>query len=436
MHAPSPVSRRRSGALPLTAFTLVAVALTASCEQPTAPEVRTAPVAGPQASALAVPLPPGFTPGCTSGTQPGGALYQVCFPPSWNGSVIVYAHGYVPDFEPLAIPEEAPGLAAFAAGLGFGFASTSYRINGLAIPEGVADVHELAGILRTTYGVPGLLLLAGASEGGAVATLAAEAPGGAFQGALSTCGPTGSFQRQIDYFGDFHVLFNYFFPGVNVGNPTGVPAAVVAAWDLPGGVRDQALAAIVSNPAAAQQLLAVSRAAVDPGDPTTAANTILGILRYDVLATNQALVKLGGQPFDNRATWYWGSSNDFRLNRLVRRVTADAAARHAVASSYETSGRLTMPYVSVHTTLDEIVPFDQQVRYRLKALFNGSATEHSAFPVVRYGHCNFEQSELTLGLGLLAVKVGAATAPTVAASLAGPARGAFREGLREMRPGG
>ena len=36
--------------------------------------------------------------------------------------------------------------------------------------------------------------------------------------ALALCGPVGDFAGQIDYLGDFRVLFDYFFPGVIPGD--------------------------------------------------------------------------------------------------------------------------------------------------------------------------------------------------------------------------
>lgn len=140
-------------------------------------------------------------------------------------------------------------------------------------------------------------------------------------------------------------------------------------------------------------------------------------LWYNVFATNDAIAKLDGQPFDNTRRWYSGSGEDLRLNLRVQRVRADAAALAAVAADYQTSGHLAMPYVSLHTTGDQIVQFVQQPWYRVKALLAGAAREHRALPIFRYGHCNFEQGDLTVGLALLMLKVGAATSPTLASAM-------------------
>ena len=88
----------------------------------------------------AVPLLP--VPGpCVDDVLPAGALSRICVPAQgWNGSLIVYAHGYVAFNEPLGFYNlELPDgtyLPDLVQSLGFAFATTSYRRNGLAILEG------------------------------------------------------------------------------------------------------------------------------------------------------------------------------------------------------------------------------------------------------------------------------------------------------------
>jgi hypothetical protein len=430
------------------ALTLTALAAVVACDAPTAPDIQNPrpepPSAGAALLPALVPIPPDLE-GCgspvaydTGDPAHPSALYQVCWPAAWNGGFIVYGHGYTFAGLPLAIPAEVETLAPFALSQGFAFAATSYRVNGLAVPEGVQDMMALAGIVRQEardrLGVEDVpVLITGASEGGAVTTLAAEQHPGAFQGALSTCGPTGSFQRQIDYLGDFDVLFNYFFPDVFDGRvtPGGVDTAVMAGWFAT--YRPAAEAAVAANPTAAARLLSVGGVPVDASDPDGVWNAIDALLWYNVFATNDAISKLGGQPFDNSRRWYLGSGQDFRLNRRVQRFRADATARANVAAHYETSGDLAMPYVSLHTTGDPIVRFVQQPLYRLKALAAGAWREHSAFPVFRYGHCAFEEGDLSLGLALLLFKVGASSSSALVAALPTPsARSDFRRLSKEL----
>src|SRR4029453_17254706 len=43
---------------------------------------------------------------CMDGQQASGATYRICMPTTWNGKLLVYAHGYVSPTQPLGIPEE------------------------------------------------------------------------------------------------------------------------------------------------------------------------------------------------------------------------------------------------------------------------------------------------------------------------------------------
>src|SRR5256885_305435 len=83
------------------------------------------------------------TPGpCQDGTLPSGALSRICIPSTgWNGDLVVWAHGYVDATQPITFYHlDLPGglyLPALVQSLGYAFATTSYRKNGLAVLEGV-----------------------------------------------------------------------------------------------------------------------------------------------------------------------------------------------------------------------------------------------------------------------------------------------------------
>ena len=171
------------------------------------------------------------TVGCHDGTLDAtGALYRVCYPASWNGELVVYAHGYVVADQPLVIPDDhidGQSIAQVVNGLGYGYATTSYRANGLVADEGVEDVAQLVEEVRHRFTPdPSRTFIVGVSEGGLVAALSAERHPELFDGALAACGPVGDFAAQIDYLGDFRVLFDYFFPDVIPGGPVDVPDSV------------------------------------------------------------------------------------------------------------------------------------------------------------------------------------------------------------------
>jgi hypothetical protein len=181
---------------------------------------------------------------------------------------------------------------------------------------------------------------------------------------------------------------------------------VIANWPTISGNVAAALAN-PANAAATAQLLRVTRVPYDPKDPTTIAESVLGILWYNVFATNDAIARLGGQPFDNRFRFYRGSSNDWALNRGVARYRADWRALIEIQAHYQTSGRLAAPLVTMHTWADPIVPYWHEPLYRLKTWMSGSCRMHTNLPIFRYGHCRFDKEEALIALSILAYKVNA-----------------------------
>jgi pimeloyl-ACP methyl ester carboxylesterase len=322
-------------------------------------------------------------------------------PATWNGDLMIWAHGYVDPSEPVAIPEDqlvlpdGTSLIDLATGLNFAFATTSYRYNGLAAPWAVEDVVQLVGIFEAAHGPTNNNFLVGASEGGFVTALALENYPQVFDGGVAACGPVGDFGYQLAYFADFRVIFNYFFPGILPGG-TVIPQEVIDNWDST--YVPQIEAAIAAEPQKTAQLLAVTGAPTDPNDSSTIADTVLGILSYNVHATNDTLAKLGGNPYDNTARYYTGSADDVALNAGVERVSQDLGPVLFLNYFFKTTGQLDSPLVTMHTLRDPIVPAWHEDIYNWKVQLAGGFLTHVNVPVDRYGHCQFEAAEAYLAL--------------------------------------
>ncbi len=356
--------------------------------------------------AAAQPLP--AISGCQQGVQPGGALWQICLPEQdWNGDLVIFAPGYTVVTAPLDLPDltlpDGTSMPEVVLQRGFAFATTSYRANGLVVLDGMADIQELVALFPMIVGqAPTRTYLVGVSQGGLITTLLIEQVPELFSGGLAMCAPIGDFKRQIEYWGDFRVLFDYFFPGVLPGSPIAIPFSVIDSWEsvyIP--QIEQALAA---HPQAAQELMITARAMVAPSMPAMYTTTTLNLLWYNVFATNDANARLGGNPYGNRDRWYLGSRDDWLLNRQIARFDADPQALAALAA-YETSGNLTVPLVTLHTLGDDVVRFDQAFRYQRKVVAMGQRMYLNTLPIVRYGHCAFTQTEVLAAFGLLLLRV-------------------------------
>jgi hypothetical protein len=138
-------------------------------------------------------------------------------------------------------------------------------------------------------------------------------------------------------------------------------------------------------------------------NPATWKPATVNLLWYNVFATNDARHKLGGNPFGNRNRWYTGSANDRLLNQQVRRFRADEIALKHLAP-YETSGRVRLPLVTLHTTGDEVIPYWQEQRYLAKVQTSGEGRV-TPIPILGYGHCDFSQEEVLAAFKLLAWQV-------------------------------
>jgi pimeloyl-ACP methyl ester carboxylesterase len=339
--------------------------------------------------------------GCTDGALEG-ALTRVCFPAEWNGDLIVYAHGYVEPQAPLAVPENELGgtpVEDLVNALGYAYATTSYRANGLVADVAVQDVLDLVDLVRQTVRPdPTGVYLVGVSEGGLVAALTVEREPEGFTGALAACGPIGDFARQITYLNDVRVVFDYLFPGVLPGSASDPPDELVQGWTST--YAPAVAAAIEADPASGEELAAVTGIPDEGIDVSTLAQTIVGLLRYNVLGSADAMARLGGQPYDNVDRVYLGSSDDEALNAGVERIAADPEARAAL-QRFETTGDPGVPLSLLHTTGDPIVPFFHQPLYEEKAVAAGAAGRLARRDVERFGHCAFTSTEFLAAFGEL-----------------------------------
>ena len=351
---------------------------------------------------------------CIDGEQLSGAEYRICVPAGWTGGgLVVYAHGYVAPDRPVEIPEDQMSLPGsdqtvdeIVTNLGLGFAASSYYTNGLAVLPAISDLLDVVDIFSDTYGEPDPVYLAGVSEGGLITALSVEQYPDVYDGGLAMCGPYGDFQGQINHFGDFRVVFDYFFPDVMPGEPLTIPASLISDWKS--GLFTPTLVQTIthaSNVTAVNQLLTVTSVSPYQFEPPTSTESIEQLLWYNVFATNDGVRKLGGQPYDNEDRTYSGSNDDDALNEGVEEIPGDPVALAEIEEHYQTSGNLSVPLVTLHTTGDPIVPYWHVAEYEERIAEAGRALFHEHVKVERHGHCAFSQDEIELAFWNLLLMV-------------------------------
>jgi pimeloyl-ACP methyl ester carboxylesterase len=158
------------------------------------------------------------------------------------------------------------------------------------------DLNRLVDYFEWKFGRAEKVYITGASEGGLIATMLLERRPDTYDGGLARCGPIGGAPYQMQYLGDFRVVFDYFFPSVFPFGMADVPQNAFLAWN---SYADNIGTAMATSPFLTEKLFKVTRAAKDPGDPSTAIETAIEVLFYSVWGTNDIVDVAGGQPFGN-----------------------------------------------------------------------------------------------------------------------------------------
>jgi len=381
-------------------------------------------ISKPQLAQQGPPIPPAS--GVTYTTPPGarlssGALYQVAvIPERWNGDIIVYVPGYHDPARSPQLPEDfaTSSISKLLLPLGYAYASTSFRGTGLIQPDWIeGDLLELVSTAKSTLTdlagrTTRYVYMSGGSQGGLATVQAVERHPEVFSGGLAACGPIGDYAKQIQYVGDFRVVFDAYFHDVIPNWPvwredtsSASPGSVdPATW----GAVDSAAAMTITDPHNADrmaQVLAVTRAPIDRNDPSTILATALNVLWYSFRGTNDAIAKLGSPAYSNVGRTYQGSSDDAALNAGAQRF--DFVADPSRLAALQTQARLRRPLVTIHTTGDPIVPVWHEQLYarRLPLL---SRLLFTPIAIQRYGHDNFTNAEILAAFAVLVLRVSGA----------------------------
>jgi pimeloyl-ACP methyl ester carboxylesterase len=319
-----------------------------------------------------------------------GSTYALYCPASWNGDLVVYAHGYVFPFAEVELPnidELRDGLLA----MGYGVAYSSYSENGFSVKEGVTATRQLRGLYASNFGMPQSTFVMGHSMGGLITVMLTERNPNHYVGALPMCGIVGGSQMAVDHVFTVRALFDFFYPGVIPGTADDVPDSLdpgYAAFGL-------ALNAMLANPFPAFELAAVEQADLRYNDPNELIESILINIFFHVGGFADFFDRTHGHFFfDNTSTVYTGSSDDDALNAGVARFTSTPDARNYLKHWYQPAGNIRIPVLTLHTTRDPLVPFSNESVYEQIVTDAGREELLMQYEVDRFGPCTFTTEEM------------------------------------------
>lgn len=169
-----------------------------------------------------------------------GAGYRIEVPANWNGSLVMWAHGYRGTDLELTVDNHP--LRPYLLANGFAWAASSYSSNDYSAGAGVRDTEALVRLFRRQFGHPTTTYMSGASMGGHVTARSIEQYPQTYDGALAICGVLGDYEL-FDYFLDFNLaaqqlgLGHSYFPIEDGATYIGVevPAIKAAMESTPGG---------------------------------------------------------------------------------------------------------------------------------------------------------------------------------------------------------
>lgn len=336
--------------------------------------------------------------------------YRIEVPDDWNGTLVLYAHGFVgPQIPELVV--QNPPLRELFIDQGFAWAASSYSANGYVIEAGVEESDALRAQFADLTGLsaPSATIVHGISMGGHITGVAIERRPDVYVGALPVCGVMADVEL-FDYFTDVNLVAGA-LAGVDVPFPGDLsflagPAQQITAelglldgLSTPEGVQYADVVEALSGgerPTFEQSLEFWNvAAAIDLGEgpPVPFLQALYG------RALSQGIENPVGvaDSYDNSATIYGfpnansaePSPQEQMLNAAVARYEGTAAPPFPIIE-----GTPQMPVLTLHNTGDLFVPLFNEEGYAAEVAINGLADNLVQRTVRAAGHCDFTGEEL------------------------------------------
>jgi len=385
-----------------------------------------------------------------SGTLANGTTWIAEYPANWNGTLVLYSHGFGP-----LVPADAPdpGTAAALLAEGDALAGSSYDPNGSiwALDTAVSDQFGTLAAVESTVlpARPRHVIALGTSMGGLISSLEAQDGRGRIDGSLTTCGIVagGVNLNEFQLAGEYAIA-QLLLPGQNVqltgfadtgaalGTAAQLTAAATAAQQTPEGRARLALAlAFLNVPAwdattgtpvaasapdaqeAAQEanefggafsimdFTELGRVSIDQADGGSAnwdvgVNFAADLARSPYRAQVEALYKEAGLGLR-------GLTGDLANLTAHTSITANPAALRSLYQTSVPTGRLAVPELDIHTLGDNLVPVQMETYYQHQVDQAGSGGLLRQAYTASFGHCNFSPAELVAGVHALMHRITA-----------------------------
>jgi hypothetical protein len=394
---------------------------------------------------------------CEHGRLRDGAAWRIELPRRWNGRLLLFSHGFIAPDQPNLPAATAidPVVGGRLLERGDALAASSYASTGWAVADALADQEAVLRRFRERFGAPRATVAWGDSMGGLITAGLLQRHPRQFAGGLAMCGVLGGavafWNTSLDLAVAFKTLMTH--------DPDPAVARRASRLALT-GIRDpganvltaRAVLTAAQRTRAGRARIALAAALIDlPGGAG------LERAQFHALRTQLAFAfgyraelerRAGGNPSwnagvdyaaqlgrsadrDEVRALYAAAGLDLRADlaalAAARRVSAQPRARAYLERNVVLDGRLAAPLLTLHTTADWIVPFQNE---RAFADLVGRGALLRQLYVRRAGHCAFTDAEMLTALDVLFARIDRGrwpdtTALNAAARRLGPAYDGF-----------
>ncbi len=373
-----------------------------------------------------------------TGSLPDGATYVIDVPAPWNGTLLLYSHGYVePGGDNPAEDVGDPLTGAYLLAAGYALAGSSYASTGWAVQQAIPDQMATLGVFQTDVGNPTTTIAWGHSLGGMItAALVQEYPS-SFNAALPMCGVVGGSVGTWNEALDAEFAFNTLIAGgalqvVDITNPsqnfTNAEEFLAAAQTTAQGQARIALVAALADVPGWYDPASQEPPKKDYTDQQ--ANQFEWLANVDFAFSFAFRAELearaGGNPSFNTgvdyATQLMGSADYFEVKELYKaaklnldddlaalaaapRISADPGALTYLSDYIIYNGQLPFPVLTMHTVGDGLVPVEEENAYATVVDEAKDFAELKQTYIHRAGHCEFTPAETITALQTLELRL-------------------------------
>lgn len=370
-----------------------------------------------------------------------GAPFRIRVPEVWNGTLLIFAHGYRDKADhPGEIDNRNadvapnPALEAPLLAQGFALAGSAYKDNGWAIEDAIQDIRNLALYFTANVAKPQRTIIVAASLGTFVGYKSMEQFNGIYDGALCLCTAGAGATRLWDSGVPLYLAYDVIF---------GIPPS----WGTVGEVRNDIdfdtevlakLAPELSNIANFPKFEFIRLVAKNPGRGITpppppaffpgwavtdfffftearaelqrrAGGPFVQNLDQEYTLTDAGKAYLAGIGLPGPVVDAWLAQMNARRN-----IEAKESARNYVRNNTDYTGKIKNPILTVHTIIDPLLVVANESAYAETVAAAGRQELLFQTYTTGVGHCNLTGPQVLTSIGAIDLWVRTGVRPTAA----------------------